>query len=131
MDELTIGQKFISSKKFDKEMVLAYAKLTGDYNPIHFDKEYALKTIFLKPIVHGPLVLTFVTTLFANQFPGIGTVYLSHNIEFRAPVFYDDEVTAVLEVIKINSKNHIFMQTTCTNQNGVLILDGVARLKKY
>lgn len=131
MSELKVGDKISRSKVFDKNMVLAYGKLTGDFNPVHFDESYASKTIFGRPIVHGPLVLTFVTTLFANDLPGSGTVYLGHEVRYFKPVFYDDKITATLEVLEINNKNHIFIKTTCINQNQEIILDGIARLKKY
>lgn len=129
--EIKVGQIVERKKVFDMESITAYAKLTGDYNLVHFDEVYASKTVFQKPIVHGPLVLTMVTTIFANELPGPGSVYLSHNVNFFSPVFHSDEITAKLEVIEINDKNHIFIKTTCLNQEGKIVLDGIARLKKY
>ena len=129
--EIKVGDVAQINKVFDKASVLEYAKLTGDYNPVHFDENYAKKTIFKRPIVHGPYVLTLVTTLFANELPGPGSVYLSHNVKYLIPVYLDDEITAKLEVIEINKKNHIFLETTCFNQYGDIVLSGLARLKKY
>jgi 3-hydroxybutyryl-CoA dehydratase len=129
--EMKVGQIIKKSKIFDRQSVINYAKLTGDFNPVHFDEIYASKTVFKKPIVHGPLVLTMVTTIFANEFPGPGSVYLSHNVKYISPVYYEDTITAILEIVEINLKNHIFIKTTCINQKGVIILDGIARLKKY
>ena len=128
--EIKIGQRAIEIKKFDKERVQLFAELTGDYNPIHFDEVFAAKTIFKKPIVHGPLVLTLITTLFAKELPGPGSVYLSHDIKFISPVYYDDVITAILEVIDISSKGHVFINTICKNQNGEIVIEGNARLKK-
>ena len=129
--EIYLGQTAEAIRKFDKQSVLDFANLTGDFNPVHFNEEFAANTIFKKPIVHGPLVLTLVTTLFANELPGSGSVYLSHDIQFKLPVYYDDVITAKLEVIEINSKNHIFLSTVCHNQNGDVVMTGTARLKKY
>jgi acyl dehydratase len=129
--KIQVGNVAKSVKVFDKNSVLEYAKLTGDYNPVHFDENYAKKTIFKKPIVHGPYVLTLVTTLFANELPGPGSVYLSHDVKYLLPVYHDDEITARLEVIEINHNNHVFIKTTCVNQNGKIVLSGIARLKKY
>ncbi|BDU23560.1 MaoC family dehydratase [Flavobacterium sp. GSB-24] len=129
--KITIGQIVEKKKVFDMQSVVDYARLTGDYNPVHFDDIYASKTIFKKPIVHGPLILTMVTTMFANELPGPGSVYLSHDVKYFSPVYYNDEITARLEVIEINNKNHIFIKTTCFNQLGKIILDGIARLKIY
>ncbi|KAB1155866.1 MaoC family dehydratase [Flavobacterium luteum] len=127
--EIKIGQIAIEIKKFDKERVQLFAELTGDYNPIHFDEVFAEKTIFKKPIVHGPLVLTLITTLFAKELPGPGSVYLSHDIKFISPVYYDDVITAILEVTDISSNGHVFINTICKNQNGEIVIEGNARLK--
>ena len=129
--EIAIGQTATATRKFDTQAVLDFAKLTGDFNPVHFDEDYAKDTIFKKPIVHGPLVLTLITTLFANELPGPGSVYLSHDVQYFLPVYYDDIITARLEVIEINAKNHIFLQTVCTNQDGKIVINGMARLKRY
>ena len=128
--DIVIGQKAFSTKKFDERNVNLFAELTGDYNPIHFDEEYAKKTIFKNRIVHGPLVLTLITTLFAKELPGAGSVYLSHEIKFIKPVYFDDEITAILEVVEISSKGHIFINTICINQFDEVVIEGIARLKK-
>jgi 3-hydroxybutyryl-CoA dehydratase len=128
--DIVIGQKAHTKRIFDEQSVRLFAELTGDYNPIHFDKSYAENTIFKKPIVHGPLVLTLVTTLFAKELPGAGSVYLSHEIKFIKPVYYNDEITAILEVTNISEKGHIFINTICKNQNGEIVIEGMARLKK-
>jgi 3-hydroxybutyryl-CoA dehydratase len=128
--DIVIGQKAFAKRKFDAQSVKLFAELTGDYNPIHFDKDYASKTIFGKPIVHGPLVLTLITTLFAKELPGPGSVYLSHDIKFIRPVYYDDEITAVFEVTDVNPRGHIFINTIAKNQNDETVIEGIARLKK-
>jgi 3-hydroxybutyryl-CoA dehydratase len=127
---IEIGQKAFATKKFDERSVNLFAELTGDYNPLHFNKEYAENTIFKKPIVHGPLVLTLVTTLFAKELPGEGSIYLSHTIKFIKPVYYNDEITATIEVVDIDSKRHIFINTICINQFNEVVIEGIARLKK-
>jgi acyl dehydratase len=127
---IEIGQKAIASKVFDRNSVEQFAALTGDYNPIHFDENYAAQSIFKKPIVHGPLVITLVTTLFAKELPGPGSVYLSHEIKFIKPVYYNDEITAVLEVTDISPKGHVFINTICKNQHDEIVIEGLARLKK-
>ncbi len=129
--DLKIGQQIQVSRVFDASVVRAYAELTGDFNPVHFDAGFAAGTIFKKPIVHGPLVLTLITTLFATHLPGPGSVYLSHDIKFLLPVYYGDEITATLIVTEINEKQHVFIQTDATNQHGQTVISGMARLKKY
>jgi len=129
--EIKIGDKATATRTFDENSVIDFAKLTGDYNPIHFDKKYASETIFKKPIVHGPLVITLITTLFATDLPGPGSVYLSHTINYLRPVYFGDKITAEVVVVEINESNHVFLKTVCINQNGDIIIDGIARLKIY
>lgn len=127
---IEIGQTATATRIFDRRSVELFAELTGDYNPVHFDPAYAAKTIFEKPIVHGPLVITLVTTLFAHELPGPGSVYLSHDVRYIRPVYHGDEITAILEVTDINEKGHIFISTKCVNQDHNVVIEGLARLKK-
>lgn len=125
-----VGQYAEIRKEISAENIRLYAELTGDYNPIHFDATYAAGTVFGKPIAHGPYVLTLLTTLFANELPGPGTVYLSHEVRFIKPVYIGDQITARVTVQEIRANGHLFMETTCHNQHGDLVITGVARLKK-
>ena len=126
-----IGDIVTQSKIFTLNDVKLFAELTGDFNPIHFDENYAKKTIFKKPLVHGPLVLTLITTLFATKMPGPGSVYLSHEVKFLNPVYHDDKILAKLTLLKITDKNHYIIETTCENQDGDIVITGIARLKKF
>ena len=74
--------------------------------------------------------MTFITTLFANELPGPGTVYLAHDIKYLKPVFIDEEITATLTVIEVTEKQHIFVETICKNALGENVITGIARLKK-
>jgi acyl dehydratase len=128
---LRVGDKASTQKIFTKDDVKKYAELTGDFNPVHFDENFTKKTIFKKPIVQGPLVITLTTSLFANELPGPGSVYLSHNVKYLHPVYINDKINAVLEIIEITNKNHVLIKTTCTNEDGICVLDGIARVKKF
>ena len=126
-----MGQKAVSVHTITQDKINEFAKMTGDYNPIHFDDAYAADTIFKKKIAHGPYILTLITTMFANKLPGPGTVYLSHDIKYLFPVYIGDVITASVEIIQILPNKHIITKTTCTNQDNVVVLDGTARLKKF
>jgi acyl dehydratase len=76
-------------------------------------------------------LLTYITTLFAQEVPGPGSVYLGHDLKFLSPVFPNERIKIELEVIDINEKNHIFLNTICFNQNDVKVFAGTARLKLY
>ena len=69
-----------------EEMINNFAKVSGDFNPIHVNEQYAKKTIFKKRISHGMLVASFISRVIANKLPGPGTIYLSQNLSFKHPV---------------------------------------------
>lgn len=129
MDKITIGSIATAKRKFTAEDVRLFAELVNDFNPVHFDEEYARNTIFGRPIVHGPFVITLITSIFASELPGPGCIYMSHDVKYLAPVYINDEIEAKVEVIEITPKGHIILKTECMNQAGVVVITGVAKTK--
>jgi 3-hydroxybutyryl-CoA dehydratase len=104
-----------------------FAKATGDFNPVHLDQAYAEKTIFKGRIAHGLLSVGIIYTVLGNILPGHGTIYLSQEVKFLAPVKIGDTITARVEVLElIPEKNRAKFKTTCINQDGKVVIDGVA-----
>ena len=104
-----------------------FAKATGDFNPVHLDAAYAEKTMFKGRIAHGLLSVGFFSTLLGNVLPGHGTIYLSQEVKFLAPVRIGDTITAKVEALElIPEKNRAKFRTSCTNQDGKLVVDGTA-----
>jgi 3-hydroxybutyryl-CoA dehydratase len=104
-----------------------FAASTGDVNPIHFDQQYAEGTFFKGRIAHGMLCGGFVSAVIGNHLPGLGTVYVSHEFRFLAPVRIGDTITAQVEVVEIDAeRNRVKLRTTCAKQDGTLVLDGEA-----
>jgi 3-hydroxybutyryl-CoA dehydratase len=124
-------EKFNATIVVTQEDVEKYAALTGDFNPIHFDETFAKSTPFKKPIIHGPLLLAKITSFFANDFPGPGTVYLGHEYKFLKPVYVNECVTVEFSQLHQNEKNHLFISTKCFNQDQEAVFEGIARLKKF
>lgn len=91
---------------FTQEEVIAFAKVTGDANPIHLDSEYAAQTIFKQPIMHGFLGGSIFSKVFGTLFPGEGTIYLKQSMEFLRPMFVDTEYEAVFTVKEIQAEKH-------------------------
>ena len=104
----------------------AYASATGDFNPIHFDDDFAKKHNFKRRIAHGLLLGGFISDVLGNHFPGNGTIYLSQNLRFKLPAYVEDVVSVVVEIVGLNQNNWLVLKTFCMNQDGVLILDGDA-----
>jgi len=127
IDEIKLGDFEIYVKKITEKEVELFGEVSGDMNPAHFDSEYAAGTIFKKRIAHGMLCASLFSTILGTKLPGYGTIYLSQDIKFMAPVFLDDELTAKATVIEIiQEKNRLILETITTNQDGVVVIKGQA-----
>ena len=127
MSALTVGQKANRTQTITDEMVRTFAALTGDTNPVHLDDEFAATTRFGKRIAHGMLAVSIISAALANDLPGPGTVYLSQSVQFKAPVYPGDTVTATIEVKAVRQDKPIAtLITTCVNQDNVTVIEGEA-----
>ncbi|MFX1511715.1 MAG: MaoC family dehydratase [Promethearchaeota archaeon] len=125
--DIKIGEKAELKRTISEGDIEKFAKLSGDYNPIHLDEEFAQSTMFKGRIAHGILTTSFISTVIARDLPGPSSIYLGQNASFRKPVRIGDTLLVKVEVIqKIDEKEHIRLKTTCTNQNNELVLDGEA-----
>ncbi len=126
-DELQLGDSASFSKTMSETDIYGFAGITGDMNPAHVDAVAAAEGMFKQRIAHGMLSASFISTVLAMKLPGPGTIYLGQDLQFRAPVFIGDTVTARVECIeKIEARKWVKFKTTCTNQDGKVVVDGVA-----
>lgn len=124
---LSIGDQATRRKTFSDEDVRAFAQISGDTNPIHLDDRYAAQTRFGRRLVHGMLTASLLSATLANDLPGEGTIYMSQSLQFKAPVFIGDTITATVEVTAFRAERGIAtLATTCTNQDGAIVLQGEA-----
>ena len=127
IDQIKIGDAAQIVKTITEGDIELFAKATGDFNPVHLDAAYAEKTMFKGRIAHGLLSVGFFSTLLGNVLPGHGTIYLSQEVKFLAPVRIGDTITAKVEALElIPEKNRAKFRTSCTNQDGKLVVDGIA-----
>jgi len=125
--ELKIGDSAELSRTVTGDDIELFAKATGDFNPVHLDQAYAEKTVFKGRIAHGVFSLGIISTVLGNILPGHGTIYLSQEVKFLAPVRIGDTLTARVEVTElIPEKNRAKFKTTCMNQDGKIVVDGIA-----
>ena len=125
--ELKVGDFAQISKTVTETDIDLFAKVTGDFNPLHMDQAYAEKNPFKGRIAHGILSVGFISNVLGNLLPGPGTIYLSQEVKFLAPVRIGDTITVRVEVIElIPEKNRAKFKTTCTNQEGKEVIDGIA-----
>lgn len=124
---IAVGQKARRSLTLTPEHVAAYAALTGDYNPLHFDEAFAAGTRFKRLVVQGGLTTGLLHALVAMDLPGPGTVFLSQNWKFTAPVFIGDTITAEAEVLSVHAtKPATQLRFIVTRQDGETVLEGEA-----
>ena len=128
---LKIGDSASLTKTFSDADVRKFAEIAGDKNPIHLDDEFAAQTQFKKRLVHGMLTAGLISGVLGTELPGAGSIYLSQSINFRAPVFIGDTITATVTITKMHEgKPIITLETICKNQDDVIVIEGEAVLLK-
>jgi acyl dehydratase len=127
---LKVGDKASMSKSFSEEEVMQFARLSGDFNPLHLDREYGESTIFGERIVHGALVASLFSGLMGMELPGKGSIYLGQALTFKAPVAIDEKVTATVEITDIRADKPIVkLRTVCRDSDDKVVVDGEAVIK--
>ena len=124
----TQGQTFEREFSFTQQDVIAFSRISGDTNPIHLDEDYAAKTAFKKPIIHGFLGGSIISKILGTQFPGEGTIYLSQNMEFKRPMYVDESYKAILTIKELIPARHQARIETkiLRSDNNKLVLTGEA-----
>jgi acyl dehydratase len=124
---VAVGQSARRGLTVTPEHVATYAKLTGDYNPLHFDPEFVARTRFGKLVVQGGLTTGLLHALVAMDLPGPGTVFLSQSWKFTAPVYIGDTITAEARVMSVHETKPVCqLAITVTRQTGETVLEGEA-----
>ncbi|MBT7954281.1 MAG: MaoC family dehydratase [Rhodospirillaceae bacterium] len=125
--DITVGQTASRNLTLTTEHVQKYAEITGDHNPLHFDEAFVAATPFGKLVVQGGLTTGVLNALVAEDMPGPGTVFLSHDIKFVAPVFIGDTITGEAEVLSVHdSKPVTQLKVKVSRQDGEIVLEGEA-----
>lgn len=123
--EIYVGQTASLTKTITERDVQDFARLSLDVNPVHLNKNYARHTRFGRRIAHGFLTAGLVSAVLGTRLPGPGSIYLSQFLQFKAPVYHGDTITARVEVTAIRPERKILtLRTDVYNQNGTLILTG-------
>ena len=124
---VNVGQTASRSLTVTQDHVRSFAEITGDYNPLHFDEEFAAGTKFERLVAQGSLTTGLVHALVAMDLPGPGTVFLSQNWKFTAPVYIGDTITAKAEVISVHASKPVCeLAVVIRRQDGELVLEGEA-----
>jgi len=128
-EDLFVGQKVSFTQKIDESILDEFAKISGDFNPLHMNDEYASNTNFGKRVCHGMLLASFFSRLVGMHLPGKHSLYFSQSLNFRNPCFIDDLVSIEGEIVeKKPNMKLITMKTSINNQSGKCLIDGIAKV---
>lgn len=124
---MEVGDTASRSLALTAEHVATFAELTGDYNPLHFDEDFASRTKFGRLVVQGGLTTGLLHALVAMDLPGPGTVFLSQDWKFTAPVYIGDTITATAEVMRVHDTKPVCqLSIQVLRQDGEVVLEGEA-----
>jgi acyl dehydratase len=124
---LHVGQTASRQLTLTVDHVRKYAEISGDFNPLHFDEAFAAQTRFGRLVVQGGLTTGLLHALVAMDLPGPGSVFLSQNWKFTAPVFIGDTITAHAEVLTVHGRKPVSqLAVKVTRQDGETVLQGEA-----
>ena len=128
-DEIEIGLTKQFQITITESMMDDFAKLTGDFSPIHMDKDYASTTTFEKRVVDGMLLASFLSKIVGMHLPGKHALYFSQSLDFRQPCFISDKITVSSRVIdKSTSTKILKIESKITNQDDKILLSGIGRV---
>ena len=126
---LNVGSMHSHEYSFTQEDVEAFARLTGDCNPIHLEEEYANRSIFKRRIMHGFLSASVFSKILGTKFPCEGSIYLTQNIDFLKPMFCDTKYIAEFEIEKVKKNNIVFLRTIIKDLSDDIKIKGNAVIK--
>ena len=129
-DDIQIGATASVMRELTEDDIALFAIVSGDVNPAHLDPEYAATDLFHRIIAHGMWGGGLISAVLGTKLPGPGTIYLSQDLHFRAPVGIGDTITATVTVLEKNDhKRSVVLDCICTNQDGTTVITGQAVVK--
>jgi 3-hydroxybutyryl-CoA dehydratase len=128
IEDFSVGMESTIEKTVTIEDIKRFAEVSGDFNPVHLDEEFAKKTIFKGRIAHGFLIASFISTIIATELPGPGSIYLKQSLKFLAPVYINEKILVKVRIIEIYiEKSKVKLITECF-KNKTLVLTGEAEI---
>jgi 3-hydroxybutyryl-CoA dehydratase len=122
IDEIKVGMTASYSQTITDADIKRFAGISGDFNPVHMDEQYAATSMFKKRIAHGYISASFFSAIFGTTLPGRGCVYVSQNLSFMRPVYIDDTVVASVTVMgKDVKRKRVTFETLCMVNNKPVI----------
>jgi 3-hydroxybutyryl-CoA dehydratase len=130
IDQLKVGDSAESRKTISESDIYLFAGISGDFNPVHVDAEYAKTTPFGARVAHGPLTFALCAGLLGTELPGVGSVAVSNHVKYQLPVYIGDTIRVRVEVGSLDpERNRATMLVTWNNQDGKQVAEGEMILK--
>ncbi len=117
-ETLRVGDSGTFSKTISEQDVFSFAHISGDYNPLHIDEEYARRSVFEHRVAHGILTAGIISTVLGSEIPGVGTIFVELHIRFLKPVYFGDTVSAIATVTEIVNPKRVRLMVACQNGAG-------------
>lgn len=131
LDRYPLGTRAEARHVFTQADVDAYARLTGDLNPLHIDPDAAAKGRFGRTVVHGMLTASLFSRLLAMEVPGPGTIYIRQSLRFARPVLPDREIVASVTIVRRSPRRHmLWLRTVCEDLGRGVLVEGEAQVLK-
>ena len=125
-EDLELGMEASHEKTVSEDDIASFAEVSGDYNPVHMDEDYAAGTFFKSRIAHGMLTASFISTVLGTRLPGPGCIYLSQNLRFLAPVRIGNTVKALARVASLDMTKRRAQFACHCEVNGKIVVEGEA-----
>jgi 3-hydroxybutyryl-CoA dehydratase len=125
-----VGDSAAISRTISDRDVELFAEVSGDYNPVHLDDDFAKTTRFGARIAHGMLTASLLSTVIGTKLPGEGAIYVSQTLFFVAPVYLGDTVTATATITHYEpDRRRMTLATVVRNQRGDEVVRGDAVIR--
>ena len=127
MTQIDVGTTFSEEHEISTDLVDKFAEFSGDYNPVHLDRDYARERGYSDRVAHGALQLAYLSRLLGMQLPGPGTIWVSQKVNWNLPVFVGDRIKITATVLGYsNSTNLLKLQIDIVNQLNYKVMEGEA-----
>jgi 3-hydroxybutyryl-CoA dehydratase len=120
LDEIKPGMSATTERTVTERDIQLFGEATGDMNPVHFDEDYARKTIFRGRVAHGALSIGFISALLGTKLPGDGSIFVSASIAFKSPVRIGDTVTTTATVREVAGRN-VVLDCACKVEDRLVL----------
>lgn len=129
INKINVGHTHRKTVTMTEEMMISFTHSLGDHHSFHQDPEMAKETFFGRIVAPGMLTASLVGFVLGTEYPGLGTIYVSQELNFTKPVYAGDDLTISVTVLEVMpNRNRVRLETSVQNQDGQTVLKGAAEI---